>query len=537
MILLSAVALLGGCRKHETPVDAGNRAQILNFGNGSEPRDLDPGTATSVTESNILGELFEGLVNFAQDGHTILPGAAERWEISADGRTYTFHLRPGLQWSNGDPLTSADFLYAFRRFIEPQLGSEMAIYADWVVGAKDYREGRTHDFSGVGFRAPDPLTFEITLRERAPFWLSLLAAYPFYPVHRATIEKYDSYVRREGNWTRPGRMVSNGPFLLQQWRTNDAIIVVKNPRYWDAAHVRLQQVVFHPIDDADSEEKAFRGGLLHVTRFLPATKMEGYRHPPSPLLRADPLIMTKFVSINVARPPFTDVRVRQAFNLALDREALVRDVRRDGSRVADSLCVPGSGPDPGYTPRVRLAMDPSRARALLAQAGYPNGASFPATELIFSSGKQGDPALVQAMQAMWQRELGVRVDLVSQEEKVRLDTARTKNYQLLLYSWQDINDPVVLLQLFLGDSSTNNTNWASTDFDHEFVAAGQAATDAERWTHLQNADAVLMEGLPLIPLYHQNQNYLVQTSVHGWENNALGFHPLNGVWLAPPDAK
>ena len=525
--------LTSGCHKHGSPVEIGDREQIFHLGNGAEPRDLDPATAVSNTEQTILGALFEGLVNLSPDGQTIVPGAAEKWEVSPDGLTYTFHLHPGLQWSNGDPLTAEDFLYSFRRIVEPKLGSEMAIYTDWVVGAKDYREERTHDFSGVGMSAPDPLTFRMTLRERAPFWLAILALPPFDPVHRPTIEKHDAYVRREGNWTRPESMVCNGPFVLREWRTNEFITAAKNPRYWDAAHVRLKEVVFHPIENVDAEERAFRGGLLHATRFLPVSKLDVYRHPPSPLLHADPLVSTKFIEVNVERAPFNDPRVRQAFALALDRDALVRDVRRDGSRAAASLCVPGSGPPPGYTPRARLAHDPERARALLAQAGFAKGAGLPGIALVFSGTKAGDQALCEAMQAMWQTELGVHVELVSQEEKVRLDTVRTKNYQLLLYSWLDINDPDMLLQLFLGQSPNNFSNWASADFDREFAAAGQAPTDAERWTHLQNADALLTDALPMIPLYHENQNYLVQTSVHGWQDNPLGWHLLTGVSLEP----
>ncbi len=526
------VALLAaGCHKRETPVEIGNREQIIHLGNGSEPRDLDPCTASSNTEANILCALFEGLVDFAPDGRTIRPGAAERWDLSPDGRTYTFHLRPGLKWNNGDPLTSADFLYSFRRLIEPKLGSELAIYADWVAGAQDYREEKTHDFSAVGLRAPDPQTFEMTLRERAPFWLALIAQNPFYPVHRATIEKHDAYIRREGNWTRPGSLVSNGPFVLKEWRVNDAVVVEKNPLYWDAASVRLKQAVFHPIDNADTEERAFRGGLLHATRYLPTSKIDGYRKDSPALLHADPYTSTKFIEINVARPPFDNLHVRRAFALAVDRASLVRDVRRDGSRVADSLCVPGSGPLPGYTPRVRLVMDPAAARAELAEAGFPKGLAFPSVSLNFATSHQGDQALVEAMQAMWQKELGVHVDLVAQEEKVWLDTMRTKNYQLILLAWSDINDPIALLQLFQSASPNNHSNWASADFDHEFTAAGQSPTDAERWTHLQNADALLIDALPIIPLYHENQNYLVQPTVRGWEDNSLGWHMLNGVSL------
>ena len=399
----------------------------------------------------------------------------------------------------------------------------MAIYANWIAGAQDYSEGKSADLAAVGFRAPDPQTFEITLRERAPFLLALLATNPFYPIHRPSLEKFNAYTRRGAEWTRVGSLVGNGPFVLAEWRVGDSLRVEKNPVYWDAPRVKLKAAVFHPIDDANSEERAFRGGLLHATRYLPTTRLEDYRKGNSPLLHADPLVSTKFLEINVARAPFDNPEVRRAFARALDRESLVRDVRRDGSRVADSLCVPGSGPKPGYAPRERLRHEAAR---------LPERANVPLT-LTFSTSHQGDQQLCEAMQAMWQKELGVRVELVPQEEKVWVDTMRNKNYQLLLMSWSDINDPVALLQLFLSNSANNYSNWSSPDYDREFAAAGQSATDAERWTHLQNADALLVDALPFIPLYHENQNYLVQPSVRGWQDNILGLHLLNDVSLEP----
>ncbi len=521
-LLLIAALACSACRRHETPVEIGNREQIFHLGNGAEPRDLDPHTATSTTESNILAALFEGLVVFAPDGQTVLPGAAERWEVSPDGKVYTFHLRPGLKWSNGDPLFSEDFLYSFRRIVEPKLASEMAMYTNWVAGAQDFNEGKTTDPATVGFRAPDPRTFEITLKERAPFWLALIAQNPFYPVHRATIEKFDAYLRRDAAWTRPGSLVGNGPFVLKEWRVNDALTVEKNPNYWDAPRVKLKAAVFHPIDNASVEERAFRGGLLHATRYVPAARLEEYRKEHSPLLHADTLVSTKFIKFNTASPAFKYSGVRQTFGRALDREALVRDVRRDGSRRADSLCVPGSGPSPGYTPRERLAYVSAPISLKVAPV---------TVKLTFTTAHQGDQQLCEAIQAMWQKLPGVRVELVPQEEKVWLDTMRTKNYEMILMSWSDINDPVALLQLFLSGSPNNYSNWSSPDYDREFAAAGQSATDAERWTHLQNADAILMDQLPLIPLYHENQNYLVQGSVRGWQDNMLGWHLLTGISL------
>ncbi len=514
---------LGGCHRRETPVESGNREQIFHLGNGSEPRDLDPHIASSTTESNILCALFEGLVNNAPDGHSVVPGAAEHWDVSPDGRVYTFHLRPGLKWSNGDGLTSADFLYSFRRIIEPTLAAEFSVYADWVVGSQDYRTGKTHDLNAVGFSAPDPLTFVTTLKERAPFWLALLAEAPFFPVHRPTLEKYDSYLRRDGTWTRPGVLVGNGPFTLAKWRINEFLAVKKNPLYWDAAHVRLNQVVFHPIDNTDTEERAFRGGLLHATRYLSALKLAGYRKDHPELVHADPLAHTKYIAFNVTQAPFNDPRVRRAFALAVDREAIVNDVLRDGSRAADSLTVPGTGISAPYTAHTRLPHDPEKARALLAEAGFPGGKGFPPMAFNFTTAHQGEQNLVEALQSMWQRELGVHVDLVTQEEKVWLDTLRTRNFQMLMDGWTGINDPVDMLQLMLSTSPNNDTQWVSAEYDREFAAAGASGSDAERETHMQAMDALLLDQFPVIPLYHQNQNYLVRPAVHGWVNNLLGW--------------
>jgi oligopeptide transport system substrate-binding protein len=530
LLVVLACLSLAGCGRRESVVEQGNREQILHVGNASEPRDLDPNTAVSITESTILNAIFEGLTAFTPDCRDVVPGAAQSWDISPDGRVYTFHLRPGMRWSNGDPLTSSDFLYSFRRLIEPQLGAEQAIYADFVEGAKDYREGRVHDFTAVGFRAPDPLTFEIRLKERTPFFLGILASNPFCPLHRPTLEKYDAYLRRDGAWTKPGRLVSNGPFRLLAWRINDAVVVEKNPFYRDAAHVRLRQVYFHPIDNADTEERAFRGGLLHVTRSIPVVKLPGYKHDHPSWVYADPLTSTRYVTFNVARPPFDDVRVRRAFVYAADRAAIVTEVMRDGSRLADSLSVPGSGD--GYDAHTQIPHDPEKARALLAEAGFPGGKGLPPITLNFTPAHQAEQRVVEALQGMWSRELGVQIHLAAQEEKVWLDTLRTKNFQLLMDGWSSgINDPIDLLQLFLGGSPNNDSNWASTAYDTAYAASGSAATDAERDAQMRDCDALIVDQLPIIPLYHENTNYLVNPAVHGYQPNILGIHLLGPVYL------
>ena len=306
----------------------------------------------------------------------------------------------------------------------------------------------------------------------------------------------------------------------------------KNPFYWGAARTRLHQVYFHPIDNPDSEERAFRGGLLHVTRSVPAVKLAGYKHDHPAWVYADPLTSTRYITFTVTRAPFDDVRVRRAFAYAADRTAIVQDVRRDGSRVAHSLTVPGS--DHGYTAHTALSYDPALGRKLLKEAGFPGGAGLPPISLIFTPAHQGEQRILEALQAMWSRELGAHVSLVAQEEKVWLDTLRTKNFQLLMDGWSSgINDPVDLLQLFLSDSPNNDSSWASKSYDAAYAAAGSSATDAERAAHLQDCDAILIDQLPMIPLYHENNNYLVNPAIHGWQPNILNIHLLNAVYLEP----
>ena len=334
--------------------------------------------------------------------------------------------------------------------------------------------------------------------------------------------------------------MGNGPFVLSQWKINDAVTVKKNPNYRDAANVRLNAAAFHPIDNVDTEERAFRSGLLHATRGVPAVKLDAYRQSHSPLLRADPLVATKYIDFSVTKAPFNDGRVRlpgrlPAGTMACRFKASANACRTppsvDGALVTDTLSTPGSGVSAPYSAKTALPYDPEKARSLLAAAGFPKGAGFPVERMIFTAAHPGEQALVEALQAMWQKELGVRVEVVNVEEKVWLNTMRTKEYQMLMDGWTGINDPVDLLQLFLSTSANNSSGWVSADYDREFEAAGSAANDAERDGHLQALDKILIDELPMIPLYHPNQNYLVQPSVQGWTENMLGWHLLNPIGL------
>jgi oligopeptide transport system substrate-binding protein len=530
VFVVAAVALAAGCSRRETDVERGNREGILFLASGGEPRDIDPTTNIGSAESRMISALFEGLVVYSPDGKKVMPAAAERWDISLDGLTYTFHLRDGMKWSNGDPVTADDFLYGFRRVLEPAIGAEAAQQAMPILGAADYAEGRNKDINSVGLRAIDPRTFEIRLAHPAPYFLGQLTNYPFMPLHRPTLEKFNGYLRRDSGWTRPGNLVGNGAFRLKSWRTNEAVIVEKNPQYWNAGNVRLNEVHFRVIDTPDAEELAFRGGRIHLTYGLTATKADSYRASKSPYFRSEQELATYWITFNVALPPFNDARVRKAFALAADRNALAHDVLR-GQQPAEHLVADGAG---GFTPTARLKRDPERARALLAEAGFPGGQGFPTVNLTYTAARAGWKEACEALQFMWQKELGVRVELAQIEYKVWLEALRTKKHQVAFESWlSGVDDPVEWMGLYVSGSPNNDAQWSNAAYDAHFAAADRAVTQADRFAHFQAMGELLLEEMPILPLYHLNHHFLKQTSVRGWEEKQLASHPLEYVWLDP----
>ena len=529
-VFVLTLMCVSGCSRRKTDVDRGNREGILYLASGGEPRDLDPTTNIGSAESRMISALFEGLVIMSPDGKKPVPAAAESWEISPDGLVYTFHLREGMRWSNGDPVTADDFLYGFRRVLEPAVAAEAAQQANPILGATDYVEGRSKDINTVGLRAINPRTFEIRLAHPAPYFLGELTVYPFFPLHRPTLEKFGGYLRRDSTWTRPGNLVGNGAFRLKSWRPNEAVIVEKNPLYWNAAKIRLNEVHFRVIDNPDAEELAFRGGRLHITYGLTATKAEAYRAAKSPYLRSEAMLATYWITFNTTQTPFGDPRVRKAFALAADRESIAQDVLR-GQRPAECIIVDGAG---GFTPTARLQRDPARARALLAEAGFASGKGFPPVTLHYTAARAGWKEACEALQFMWQKELGVRVELAQIEYKVWLDALRTKRFQLIFDSWSsNVDDPVEWLSLYQTNSPNNDAGWSNATYDGHLVAAENASDQASRFTHFQAMSAVLLDEMPILPLYHITRNFLKQTSVRGWEENLLDNHPLEAVSLDP----
>ncbi len=529
LVVLACVVLgEAGCTKRETPVEAGIRTQTLLLGNLAEPRTLDPHIVDSATDSYILAALFEGLTVLDEPTSRPLPGVADRWDISPDGLVYTFHLRPEARWSNGDPVTAHDFAYSFQRMLTPALASEYS-YMLWVIkNAEAYNEGKLADFSAVGVTALDDATLRITLERPTPYLLALAAHSTWMPVHRATIEKFGRMDQRDSAWTRPGNLVSNGPFVLAEWSPNARIVVDKNPRYWDAAHTHLNHIIFFPIESADVEEHNFRAGQMHVTYDLPPSKIAVYRQQHPEELRIDPLLNNLYLNFNTPKPPQDNPKVRRALAHAMDREAISRNVFQGAWPAAHSFTPPNCG---GYTARAAVPDDFAAARQLLVEAGFPGGRGLPVLPIqVLNDNRQSKVA--EALQEMWKRELGVHITIEPYEQKTWLQNQQSMTHTMALLGWvADFPDPATFLGIFVTGGGNNWTGWSNAAYDRLISQAANTADPQARFEIFQQAEALLLNEAPATPIVLHSNVFLIHPSVHGYPPALVGTHRYQLVEL------
>lgn len=514
-IFITCIALglaLAGCSKPPTRVEVGDREKVLYVGNGAEPRDLDPQVITALTDGWICETLFENLVTPDPKTGQPQPAAAVSWSVSDDGLTYTFHLRPGAKWSNGDPVTAQDFLWSYQRMLTPAFAAEYS-YMLWVVkNAEKFNKGELKDFSRVGFSAPDPMTLRVELARPTPYFMALIAHQSWTPVHGATLLKYGAMDQRGTAWTRPGNLVGNGPFTLAEWKPNDVVAVKRNSNYWDAASVKLNEIRFYPIENSATEERAFRSGQLHISYGLPVEKTEVYRQQHTNELRVESWPEIDYIGVNVKRKPFDDVRVRRALGMAIDRKGITDDIRKRGEQPAHHY----TPPMPGYVARADLPTDYDAARRLLAEAGYPDGKGFPKVELLFATSKAAKE-MVEAIQATWKKELNIDVSLRNEEFKVFLDTQRKLQYDVCFTLWiGDYPDPNTFLDMMETDNGNNDTGWSNAEYDHLISRANMTTDRAQRFEVFQQAEELLMNQAPVLPVLFGAHVYLVRPEVRNY---------------------
>lgn len=528
MALIAALAA-AGCGS-ALDADRASREGILLVGNGAEPQALDPHLVTGVPEHRISSALFEGLVDVDATTLEPVPAVAESWEISDDGRVYTFTLRDNARWSNGDPVTAGDFAYAWRRILSPKLASEYAYMLHCIENARAFNEGELDDFGEVGVKVVDEHTLEVTLAQPTPYFLAMQMHYTWYPVHQATIERFGAIDERGTKWTRPGNFAGNGAFMLERWEPSRVLTVKKNPHYWNAPEVELEGVHFYPIEDSLTEERSFRSGRLHFTENVPLSKIEVYQRESPDRIHIDPYYGTYFYRFNTTKPPFDDARVRRAFAMTIDRETLVATIVKAGRKPAGHF----TPPDPaGYTCEAAIPFDPEAARELLADAGYPAGEGFPRVELLYNT-SENHKLIAEAVQQMWKEHLNVAVGLMNQDWKVYLSSMTKLDYQIARSAWiGDFVDPVNFLECFTTGNGNNRTGWASPEYDALIAESRRIQERPARYAVYQKAERILLEEAPLAPVYFYTRVYLMSPDVKGFETNLLGYMNFKRMRLEP----
>lgn len=524
--LLMAAALmatmLAGCGKQgadDTPGgDGGTSAtQELVFALQNLPDVLDPNVTNNSFAAPFLDNLFEGLVTYDKDNN-LVGGSAEKWEISEDGLTYTFTLRDGLKWSDGSPLTAKDYLYTMKRILTPSTAAMyLNMLTDYVAGAQEYYDalaaGQTPNEEALGIKAPDDKTLVITLKAPAPYYLGILAMYTFCPTQQAAVEANpESWAQSAKNY------VSNGPFMMTEYNFNESVVMVKNPNYWNAENVKLEKLTFRFILDSSTALTAYENGEIDGFRSVSAADLPTLK-AESDALRTVPSFATTYYLFNCKNEVLQDLKVRQALNLALDRTALIENVLQSTDSPAYALISPGYSVDGvDYTEGrstygLSATADVEQAKKLLAEAGYPNGEGFPTLRLSYYT-DSNVKKVVEAMQEMWKTNLGINVEITVADWAVYYDAIQAGDYDIGAMGWSaDYLNPNSFLPLFVTDNVNNNAFYSNEEYDKLCAQAAVMTDDAAAMEVMRQAEDVLMEDMPFIPLYHRAITFMLDPSV------------------------
>ncbi len=510
----TAFSLRGGPQARHAIVDG----RTLNRGNGAEPDTLDPHKADGNWEYNIIADMFAGLMTEDIAGNP-MPGAALSYSVSPDGLVYTFKLRPH-NWSDGVPVTAGDYVFAFRRILNPKTASPYASILYPIKNAEAVNGGKLSP-DQVGVHAIDDHTLQMVFGIQVPYIAQLLTHFTTFAIPKHVVEKYGDA------WIEPGRAVTNGPFVLNEWVPNDHILLVKNPQFYDRDSLKIDRVYYYPTPDYSAALKRFRAGELDTTNGIPAQEIDWLKLEMPRSLRVAPFILTQYIQFNLTRKPFDDLRVRKALSLAIDREVIARRVMRAGETAAYAFVPPNM---PGYPGKPRLDFEKmamaarlDRAQALLREAGF--GPNDPLT-FDYNYQNQTDARLIAvAFQAMW-KGIGAQVLLVPSESQVHYNLLRKQQFYAAWAGWvADYRDAKNYLMLW--DTSANDLNfgrYSSPAYD-SLMDRSDAERDPDvRAGLLQQAEQIVLDDVAFAPIYFGVSRNLVSTAVKGWVPNPVNIN-------------
>lgn len=512
-------ALAGGCGK--TTADG----QVFRYALEAEPATLDPAKSTAIPESLVELQIFEGLTRL--DVHDQpAPGAAESWDVSPDGLTYIFHLRQNAKWSNGDPVTAQHFEFAWKRALNPDFASENAYMLFPVKNARAYNE-RKAEADQVGVRTVDALTLEVTLEQPTAYFLSLAAFHAFYPVHQPTVDAAPD------NWAANSKtLIGNGPFKITNWSHSNKIEFSKNEHYWDAAAVKLAKMDW-PISDSQTTRLALMENR-QVDMMVEPPVVEHDRLSQTGLLKISPYLGVYYYVFNTREAPFDHPKVRQAFALSINREALINNVVKGGKQPAYAWVPPGlrnpvSGRDFREEGGNYAAENSVLAKQLLAEAGYPGSQGLPPVTILFNTGEM-HKAIAEAVQEMWKQNLGIGVTITNQESKVFLEARSSGQFQLARASWiGDYADPMTFMDVF--KDAGNDAGYHNAAYNRLIAEAQSTLDQQRRMAAMHEAEKLLFDDAVIIPIYYTTQPYLVQPYVKGYFWSALGMADFKTAYI------
>ena len=521
-----------GCGSNDS---AGGSNQKLLYNVGAVVETIDPALNTAVDGSTIIGNAFEGLVRL-DDKDKAIPGVAEKWEISEDGKTYTFHLRENAKWSDGQPVKASDFEYAWKRVLNKDTASEYAYQLFYLKNGEEYYNGKAKA-DDVGVKAKDDKTLEVKINTKTPYFLELMAFPTYMPVRKDIVEANGD------KWTqKPETFVTNGPFKLEDYQMKDSYKFVKNDNYWNKDAIKLEELTYKMATDSTSSYASLESGDFDMVGVVPPERMEDGKEKG--LVQTFPNLGTYFICLNVGnntdklpadvKKALSNKDVRHALALAIDREAIVKDVTK-GGQVPSADFVPAGIQAPDGKDFKQNKFDPTKfednvaeAKKLLEKAGYKDGKGLPTFKLMYNS--EGDhKSVMEVIQQNWKK-IGVNVELTNQEWAVFLNTRQKGEYEISRHGWSaDYVDPMTFLDMWVSGEDGKQATWGNNDahfsnkkYDELVKKAKTESDPAKRFEYMRQADDVLMDEMPIIPLYDYTKTYGIQPYVKGLQVSPLG---------------
>ncbi len=516
LLLVTAIIFTGCSKAVDNPKDNGSNSEpkILKTNNSSEPGTLDPALAQGTHESWVLDHVFEGLFKKSPDGK-IVPGMAKDFKLADDQVTYTFTLRDDIKWSNGDPVTAKDFEYSWKRALNPELAAEYAYQFYYLKGAEAYNTGNG-SIDDVGVKAIDDKTLEVVLASPTAYFLELTSFYTYFPVNQKIVEANPDWAKD------PKTYVSNGPFKLTEWVHNAKIVVMKNENYYDAAKVKLDGIDFAILTDENTAWQKYEGGEFDFLTPLPQAVVAQLKAQNNPDLVIGGDVATYYYNFNTKIKPFDNVKIRKALAMAIDRQTIVDKIAQGGQISAEGVVPFGMLDENNKEYReaagklVEYNLDEAKKlfQEGLTETGF-KAADFSQFAILYNT-SEGHKKIAQAIQEMWRQNLGIEVQLENVDFQVKLDREKAGDFQISRAGWiGDYVDPMTFIDLWTTTSSFNDAKFSNEKYD-ELVATAKGTTDQKvRMEAMREAEKILMENMPVMPVYFYTQPYAQKSYVTG----------------------